>query len=102
MNVSRRGFFRLLHPQPEQPEPPARPQRGARAVLMPVIAPRRCLATTSFCTVCAEHCRVPGAIILEGGRPRILPTICTGCGDCVRACPAPILAMDLVPRGPDA
>jgi len=50
------------------------------------IDPTRCLP---FCTVCAERCPVPGAIVLETGRPRIIPWRCTACGDCERVCPAP-------------
>ena len=49
-----------------------------------------CLAwQRSFCTVCSEHCPVPGAIRLEDGKPSIDPSACTGCGICLYACPAP-------------
>ena len=47
-----------------------------------------CLAWTgSFCTVCYERCPVPEAIWLEGDRPVIDESRCTGCGECVLRCP---------------
>lgn len=57
-----------------------------------------CLASTSFCTVCSERCPVPGAIVVELGRPRVDPAHCDGCGVCVGVCPAPINAFDKVAR----
>lgn len=57
-----------------------------------------CLAHTgSFCTVCSEHCPVPGAIELAAGKPRIRPDVCTGCGLCATVCPAPINAVVVMP-----
>lgn len=57
-----------------------------------------CLGHTSFCSVCSERCPVPGAIVIDLGRPRVDPTHCTGCGVCVGVCPAPINAFDKVLR----
>lgn len=59
---------------------------------------RNCLAyQSSFCSVCSEHCPVPGAIQVEQGRPFIVADACTACGKCQEVCPAPrnaILVMD--------
>lgn len=71
----------------------------ARAV--PVAAPLRllrdrCLAwQKSFCTVCAERCPEPGAIVLDGGRPILVDERCTRCGVCIAVCPAPVNAFEL-------
>jgi ferredoxin-type protein NapG len=57
-----------------------------------------CLAWQgSFCTVCLEQCPVPDAIVLEGGKPRIVEPVCTGCGVCQYVCPAPENAILLLP-----
>ncbi|MEM7168034.1 MAG: 4Fe-4S binding protein [Planctomycetota bacterium] len=62
------------------------------------IEPWACLAQQgSFCTVCHEQCPVPGATRLEEGRPRIVADVCTGCGVCRFACPAPENAILLQP-----
>jgi ferredoxin len=67
---------------------------------VPAVLAHRCLATRSFCSVCVERCPVPGAIVVELGRPRVEPARCDGCGLCVLTCPAPVLAFELVPRAP--
>lgn len=82
-----------------QPAPPADPTRIAPG-LVPAVIEHRCLATRSFCSVCSERCAVPGAIVVELGRPRVDPARCDGCGRCVLTCPAPVLAFELVPRTP--
>jgi ferredoxin-type protein NapG len=57
-----------------------------------------CLAWQgSFCTVCSEQCPVPGAIVLEANKPRIVEQVCTGCGVCQHVCPAPENAILLLP-----
>jgi len=66
--------------------------------LVPQVLPHRCLATTSFCSVCVERCPIEGAIVVTHGRPRVEPSRCDGCGRCVAACPAPILAFELRAR----
>jgi Na+-translocating ferredoxin:NAD+ oxidoreductase RNF subunit RnfB len=59
----------------------------------------RCLAAASqICTVCLERCGARGAIQLRGLYPKVLADRCTGCGDCVRDCPAPMIAIRLRPR----
>lgn len=68
--------------------------------LVPELLPHRCLATSSFCSVCSERCPVPGAIVTDRGRPRVVPDLCDGCGRCLAVCPAPILAFALVARSP--
>ena len=57
----------------------------------------RCMALSSFCSVCTERCPVPGALSLVEGFPVVQPS-CNGCGQCIRVCPAPINAFQLVPR----
>jgi len=51
----------------------------------------------SFCTVCSEHCPVPGAITTEAGKPTIHASACTGCGVCQYVCPAPQKAILVIP-----
>jgi Na+-translocating ferredoxin:NAD+ oxidoreductase RNF subunit RnfB len=63
-----------------------------------VIQGRFCLAYTSFCTVCAERCPVPGAMKVEQGIPMVVPDTCTGCGVCHDVCPAPTNAVLVIPR----
>ncbi|WP_223756839.1 4Fe-4S dicluster domain-containing protein [Myxococcus sp. RHSTA-1-4] len=59
-----------------------------------------CLAWQgSFCTTCVERCPTEGAILVESGRPRVVPERCDGCGTCVRVCPAPLNAFELRPAG---
>lgn len=62
------------------------------------IREKDCLGYTSFCSVCSERCPVPGAIVIELGRPRVDPEHCNGCGICVGVCPAPVNAFDKVAR----
>lgn len=58
-----------------------------------------CLAYQgSFCSVCAERCPVPEAIVVEVGRPRIQPQLCTGCGICHHVCPSPWNAILVMPE----
>jgi Pyruvate/2-oxoacid:ferredoxin oxidoreductase delta subunit len=118
MKVTRRGLFDLFRPRSEDPlhdfyarrAPPQFPgQVKLREGLPEVetaphgrpprarISESRCLAwTTSFCTVCVERC--PSAIVVTGGRPRIVAEACDGCGVCVEVCPAPLRAIELVAR----
>ena len=41
---------------------------------------------------------VEGAIVVTAGRPHVVSSRCDGCGNCVAACPAPILAFELRAR----
>ncbi|MCK6489788.1 MAG: 4Fe-4S binding protein [Planctomycetes bacterium] len=62
------------------------------------IQPLDCLAhQNSTCSSCAERCPVPGAIVLDQGRPRVVADLCTGCGICHHVCPAPRNAVIMLP-----
>jgi ferredoxin len=52
----------------------------------------------SPCSVCVEHCPVPGALVLRGALPVVEDLLCTGCGLCAHACPAPARALIIAPR----
>lgn len=57
-----------------------------------------CLAyQRQTCSVCYEQCPVAGAIRLEAGQPVVNADVCTGCGVCAYACPAPRNAIVLMP-----
>lgn len=60
---------------------------------------KRCLPYRGqACTVCLDHCPVPGAIELdEQGRPRVT-SACTGCGLCEYYCPTQPTAIRVLPR----
>jgi ferredoxin len=60
----------------------------------------RCIAWANApCTICSERCPTPGAIVLdELARPRVEPSACTGCGDCIQLCPAQVNAFEIVGR----
>ncbi len=59
-----------------------------------------CLVTMgSGCTSCIERCPEQGALVTNGvTAPSIDPSLCTGCGDCVLACPAPRPAIAMGPK----
>lgn len=96
--VSRRGLLGLVRKKETfslgafyEARGVERADTGARRV---EIDPTACLAhQRSFCTVCKERCPVPGAVQVASGLPRIDPARCTGCGDCIAACPAPRMAL---------
>ena len=52
----------------------------------------------TLCSICSERCPEPGAIAVDYGRPSIIAEKCTGCGECVSHCPAPINALSLRAR----
>ena len=58
-----------------------------------------CLAHQgTTCMTCSERCPVEGAIRLTGGRPQVVPDVCTGCGVCHHVCPAPRNAVLVMPK----
>jgi len=110
-------------PEPRRPSPPpwlVNPEPVSARVRGPVgpgaplrrpprpgiftIDPGKCLAWPKLggtsCAVCEERCPLEGAVIRDGGRPRIDPEVCDGCGLCVPGCPAPVLAIRWQPRPP--
>jgi ferredoxin len=91
-----RGPDLAAHP-PWVSRPPA--GQAPRLDGVPRVRPHTCLAFTSICSVCAERCPEPGAIVVEQGRPRVVEQACTGCGECIRVCPAPVNGFQIVPRG---
>lgn len=83
---------------PWQHRRPSRaPGSGAPRLDRPVtVMTSACLAWQGTpCWTCSERCPVPGAIVLDRGRPRIDLARCDGCGECVLACPAPHNALKL-------
>lgn len=109
--MSRRGLFSFLGRSLRRPAESAKSTGdsaiGASTPAQPAAEPqdrvaviqgRFCLAYTSFCTVCAERCPVPGAMKVEKGIPMIVPDTCTGCGVCHEVCPAPTNAVLVIPR----
>ena len=70
-------------------------QARIASAMVPRVLLHRCLATTTFCSVCVERCPIEGAIVVTDGRPQVVANRCDGCGNCIAACPAPILAFEL-------
>lgn len=62
-----------------------------------VIASDRCLAHQgAACRACVEACPLgERGIVLSDGRPIVVPLGCTGCGQCLAACPAEVRAIDV-------
>ena len=87
--------------RPEAEPAPCATPKPALALGAPVrVRTGHCLAWQgSFCSTCVERCPIPGAIVLEAGRPRVVAEHCDGCGTCVRVCPAPLNAFELRPAG---
>jgi Pyruvate/2-oxoacid:ferredoxin oxidoreductase delta subunit len=94
------GPLAAATPPAERTRADAPPAIAVAADQVPRVLDSACLATRSFCSVCVERCPRPGAIIVEHGRPRVVPASCDGCGHCIAVCPAPILAFVLVGRTP--
>ena len=60
---------------------------------------QHCLAwLSSPCSACREHCPEEGAIVIDAGRPTVVPDKCTSCGKCRDVCPAPVNAILILPR----
>ena len=111
--MSRRGLFSFLsrplrgpvksagqHLQTafsKQPPSPL-PASGLFGDTVAVVQGRHCLAYHSVCSVCYEHCPVPGAFLVESGIPSVVAETCTGCQICHQVCPAPTNAILILPR----
>lgn len=88
------GVTRTDGPTPPWASPPAAKIDGVVRV-----RGYACLAFRGTpCTVCKERCPEEAAIVFHHGRPEVNPALCTGCGACVGACPAPVNGFDIVPR----
>lgn len=62
------------------------------------IIEQTCLAHQgTFCSTCMDRCPVPGAIVMQSGRPVVNESLCVGCGVCLYVCPAPQNAILLMP-----
>jgi ferredoxin len=86
-------------PTPAAPRPPWDVAIPAATLSgTPRVRPHACIAYRGFCTVCSERCPVEGALLVELGRPRVVPEACTRCGACVAACPAPINGFEVIPE----
>ncbi len=111
-HLSRRDLFRRMLGRPAEasavpqvevakPEVASSFAKATAENSLALILDRFCLAWQgSFCSVCAERCPVEGAIMLEQGKPRVNPDLCTGCRICHDVCPAPKKAVFLVARKP--
>lgn len=57
-----------------------------------------CFAFQGIACMCCRDACPTGAVRLElalgGARPKILTDSCTGCGDCIQACPADAIGLD--------
>lgn len=99
--ISRRqlmqGLFGKPRPAVAEPPPPG-PSKPQAAPMHAVIRAHMCLAATTECAACVERCPVAGAIVTRDRTPMVNPLACTGCGDCIAACPAPTGTIMLIPR----
>jgi Na+-translocating ferredoxin:NAD+ oxidoreductase RNF subunit RnfB len=58
-----------------------------------------CLGSAlQVCTSCVERCGARRALRMQGLTPVVDADCCTGCGECVEVCPAPVPALRLVPK----
>lgn len=79
-------------------------QTGALSRLIPLrmgsahVVLDRCVRSVgTACETCLVSCPVPGALNLKEGKPVVNEAVCTGCGSCRNACPAPTNAVVIVP-----
>lgn len=65
-----------------------------------VITPDTCWAYQgSICDLCYQRCPFPDeAIKLVGGKPQIVPEVCTGCGLCAYVCVSTPVSIAIEPR----
>ena len=62
------------------------------------VDPARCVTYHGeSCDRCVSMCPVPGALVSDGGRPRVDATLCTGCGLCEHVCPTDEAAITVTP-----
>lgn len=54
-------------------------------------------ALGTSCSVCLERCPIEGALQLRAGKVMVHAALCTGCGICQHACPAPNNAVIILP-----
>ncbi len=63
------------------------------------IHPQLCLAFfDEDCISCDYSCPVPGALEFVDKKPKIDPTLCTGCGLCIQSCVAKPAAIQYIAR----
>lgn len=93
------GFLRFLGAEGVQVSGTC--SQAANTSFVARILPTACVAFRgTLCVTCEERCPVPGAVVLERGRPRIDSELCDGCGVCVEVCPAPQKAIQRTPVSP--
>lgn len=84
------------------PEGALLPLDSPRQVRMGVaqVNPRRCRTFHGeACDLCLRFCPLPEeAIRFIGGRPVVVPSVCTGCGMCAAVCPERPRAVVVVPE----
>lgn len=79
-------------------EPGALRTEAPAALGTAYVQPLDCLNRLgSSCTVCVERCPIPEALTFVDGVPVVSETLCTGCGQCQYACPAPTNAIAILP-----
>lgn len=71
------------------PASPERMPHGWRGVV--TLDPGRCVPESAL-PPCAEAC-LPGALVVDGDRVRLVDLACVACGLCVAACPEGALTM---------
>ncbi len=84
----------------EAPRPPweSKSMPAASGLFVARIQAHACVAKDSFCDACRERCPEEGAIEIIDRLPRVVEELCTGCAQCVPACPAPGHAIVLQPK----
>jgi len=66
--------------------------------MVATISQAACIAHLgTFCFSCLEACGEENAVELVAGKPKIQSSLCSGCGQCTRSCPAPGGAIIMMP-----